>query len=276
MAHRIARRPDIGVVTCAISGDIDLATVPELQRSLGSIIEAGYTSIILDLAEVDYIDSTAFSLLVWLDRQLVDAQGSVILAGANEKVQRILNMTQIVTYMSALNTSENVEAALVALDRGEIESDLLWEHRFEVESSIDNLANMRHQSDEVLSSLEFTDAEKFDIRISLGEALANAVRHGSGEDGEMITVAIRAFEDRVAIDVIDSGTGFSGDHCASDDLYAPSGRGIMFMNALMDSVSFAPGSDGGTVVTMEKRRGGLLANAVEKTDKSLGRNSYDG
>lgn len=261
MTHKIKRHPDIRVATCAITGDVDLATVPELQKSLDSIVEAGYTSIVLDLSEVDYIDSMAFSLLVWLDRRLIDVQGSVILAGANKNVQRILDMAKIMAYMSTMNTSETLASALQILDGEKDTSKQLWEHRLEMQSSIENLAKMRYHVDEMLSSLNFAEPEMFDIKIALGEALANAIRHGSGNGEDMVAVTVRAFEDKVVIDVTDSGTGFSGDHCANEDLYAPSGRGIMFMNALMDSVKFAPGPVDGTVVTMEKRRGGLSGNS---------------
>ena len=45
---------------------------------------------------------------------------------------------------------------------------------------------------------------------------------------------------------------------ASDDLYAPSGRGIMFMRALMDRVDFEPAPGGGTLVRLTKHhRGGI-------------------
>jgi len=270
MTHKIKRYSDLGVATCAITGDLDFATVPELQKSLGSLVEAGYISIVLDLSEVDYIDSMAFSLLVWLDRRLADVQGSVILAGANKNVQRILDMTQVMAYMPTVNTSESLIAALQIPDGEKSMSKQLWEHRLEMQSSIENLTKMRYQVDEMLSSLNFPESEMFDIKIALGEALANAIRHGSGNGGGMVTVAIRAFEDRVVIDVADSGTGFSGAHCASEDLYAPSGRGIMFMHTLMDSVKFAPGPIDGTVVTMEKRRGGSSGNSRQHGKSIIG------
>ena len=58
------------------------------------------------------------------------------------------------------------------------------------------------------------------------------------------------------LEIADNGIGFDGVHNASDDLYAPSGRGIMFMRALMDRVEFDRTSEGGTLVRLVKHHGG--------------------
>ena len=56
---------------------------------------------------------------------------------------------------------------------------------------------------------------------------------GVDDDGR-IRVDVVTYADRVVIEVLDSGRGFDGIHLGSDDVYAPDGRGIMFMRALMD------------------------------------------
>ena len=67
-----------------------------------------------------------------------------------------------------------------------------------------------------------------------------------------VVVQIEAYGDRVGITVSDSGCGFDGAPEASNDVYASSGRGVMFMRALMDSVQFFQCEDGGTMVTLVK------------------------
>ena len=89
----------------------------------------------------------------------------------------------------------------------------------------------------------------------MGEALANAIRHGSPADGESeIRVRIRAYPERIVLEVLDNGPGFDGAHSGSEDLYAPGGRGIMFMRALMDRVEYDAPPTGGTVVRLTKHR----------------------
>jgi anti-sigma regulatory factor (Ser/Thr protein kinase) len=75
-----------------------------------------------------------------------------------------------------------------------------------------------------------------------------------------VCVDVSAFEDRVVLEIADNGVGgFDGVHTANDDLYAPSGRGIMFMRALMDRVEFEPAAGGGTVVRLVKHHGHGMA-----------------
>ena len=103
--------------------------------------------------------------------------------------------------------------------------------------------------------LGFPESAIFDIRVALGEALANALRHGRPDSGDgQVSVRVAAYDDRVILEVTDNGEGFDGTISAVKDLYAPSGRGIMFMHALMDRVEFAVAEGGGTVVRLTKHR----------------------
>ena len=71
-----------------------------------------------------------------------------------------------------------------------------------------------------------------------------------------VRVVVSTYEDRVAIQVQDTGAGFDQENppAAGDDLFASGGRGVLFMRALMDEVTFErEPSTGGTIVTLEKR-----------------------
>jgi len=120
-------------------------------------------------------------------------------------------------------------------------------------ASAATLAQIRSDVCDVLAPLGIPESTMFDIRVAVGEALANAIRHGSpGGVSDTISIEITAYTDRVSVRVTDSGSGFDGATCKSDDLYASSGRGVIFMRALMDTVEFASCSDGGTAVTLVK------------------------
>jgi len=96
----------------------------------------------------------------------------------------------------------------------------------------------------------------FAIRLALEEALANALRHGNGEDPEKsIIVRYDVDEDRVLIEVEDEGDGFDPDAVPDptedENIEIPAGRGIMLMRAYMTSVSF---NTAGNRVVMQYRR----------------------
>ena len=243
--------------TCIVhlTGDVDVAVVPELQVSLSEALVGGCENVVLDLAEVSYADSSALGLLVWLDRRMEPRHGRLVLAGANSNIARILELSGLVGVAASIATSEDVSSALDGLDLAPAPTDLLWHRRVDVPLDVNRLSAVREEAGELIAPLGFSEGAIFDIKVALGEALANALRHGQPERGEAVAeLGIDAYGDRVILEVSDNGRGFDGKTASVEDLYAPSGRGIMFMRALMDKVEFSQSPGGGTVVRLVKHR----------------------
>ena len=243
--------------TCVVHlvGDVDVAVVPELQTGLSEALVGGCENVVLDLADVTYADSSALGLLVWLDRRMEPQNGKLVLAGANANVARILEISGLVTFAASIATSDDVGSALVGLDLPSGPGDLLWHREVEVPQDVNQLSAVREMVSDIVAPLGFSEGALFDLKVALGEALANALRHGRPDSGSAaVGLGIDAYVDRVIIEVSDNGLGFDGNAVRTDDVYAPSGRGIMFMNALMDKVEFSPALGGGTVVRLVKHR----------------------
>lgn len=256
-SFEIAKSTSTRTCVARLSGDIDTAVVPDLQRQLSSALAGECDNVVLDLADVAYADSSALGLLVWLDHRLGPKGGRLVLAGANPDVQRILELSGLVSIAASIGTSVDVRAALAGLQLKEEPSELLWHEDLEMVADVDNLAKLRETVCELITPLGFPEPALFDIKVALGEALANAIRHGSsGSDSQPVLIGVSAYQDRVVLEVRDSGCGFSGTPALSDDLYAPGGRGIMFMRALMDRVEFDTPESGGTRVRLVKHRNG--------------------
>lgn len=259
-SFEIAKETTIRTCVVRLSGDIDTAVVPELKEQLRLAMAGGCHNVVLDLAEVQYADSSALGLLVWLDHRLGPGGGRMVLAGANPDVERILELSGLVSVAASIGTSADVVSALAGLQMTEEPSELLWHHDLTMAADVNNLAGLREQVSELIAPLGFAESALFDIKVALGEALANAIRHGSsGAGDEPVRVGVSAYEDRVMLEVRDSGCGFDGTSAQSDDIYAPGGRGIMFMRALMDKVEFDAPDSGGTRVRLVKHRNGVVA-----------------
>lgn len=251
---------DLGPRACVVrlAGDIDTAVVPELRRGLDAALESGCGNVVLDFTDVVYADSSALGLLVWLNHRLRPAGGRLVLAGANRDVARILEVSGLVMAAGAMSTSVNLSSALEGLELGETATDPLWEIELPVPTNVDTLSATRERACETLLTLGMPESALFDIKVALGEALANAIRHGAPRNGDAhVSVRIIAYDDRVVFEVMDNGPGFDGAARGSDDLYAPSGRGVLFMNALMDRVDFGTPKEGGTLVRLTKHRAGV-------------------
>jgi len=97
--------------------------------------------------------------------------------------------------------------------------------------------------------------KEFEIETALGEALANAVVHGCGNDAsKVVECSVSSSESgQVTIVVRDPGLGFDPasipNPVVGENLYSTHGRGIYLITRLMDEVWF---ERGGTEIHMQK------------------------
>jgi anti-sigma regulatory factor (Ser/Thr protein kinase) len=98
---------------------------------------------------------------------------------------------------------------------------------------------------------------KFNLRVSLTEALSNAMLYGNGKDSrKRVQIEVIIGEREIKARVTDEGTGFDPegvpDPTSPDHLEKCSGRGIFLMRELMDEVHF---NESGNEVTLVLRSG---------------------
>lgn len=112
---------------------------------------------------------------------------------------------------------------------------------------------------EVLADMEFEKGAKNEIAISVVEACTNALEHGNKLcEGCNVHVTFIEEEDRLVVEVIDSGDGFDWksylQHIPDpSDIHHLRGRGIFIMNSMMDSLDFEMIPDRGMKIKIEKR-----------------------
>lgn len=244
--------------TCVVHvlGDIDSSTAPELQSALEAAVHRGSANLVVDLAEVTYADSSALSVIVSMNRMLAPKNGRLVLAGATRDVARILEVSGLVGAAPAVSSVPDAADALAGLMLVTPAEAPLWTRSIQLPASSTSLAAMRAEVCSLLEPLDIAEAIRFDIRVAVGEALSNAVRHGSPRgEGDTVGVTVTAYPDRVVLVVLDRGEGFDGEAASDGDPYASSGRGVMFMRALMDHVVFERQPSGGTAVTLVKHLG---------------------
>lgn len=104
----------------------------------------------------------------------------------------------------------------------------------------------------------FDDADRLrlNLRVSVTEALANAMLNGNQKDpSKRVRLEARLRSDRLVIRVTDEGGGFDPHHLPDPTLpehrILGSGRGIFLIRSLMDAVEF---NDRGNSITMVLER----------------------
>ena len=76
-------------------GAVDLQSCEQLAQSFREVIDAGGRVVVLDLGEVDFLDSSGIREIVRAARALQDIGGRLLVEHASGAVQRVLEVTGI-------------------------------------------------------------------------------------------------------------------------------------------------------------------------------------
>lgn len=106
--------PEDGIPVVRLKGEIDLHTCPELRSTLHRLMEAGNHRIILDLAEVPYLDSAALGVLVDAVRRARENGGGIYLVQVTPFVQRAFEITRLIKIFQVHTTLDEARKAASA------------------------------------------------------------------------------------------------------------------------------------------------------------------
>jgi anti-anti-sigma factor len=100
------RSEDSGTVI-GIAGELDLASSPALEESLERVFASGAPVVILDLRELDFMDSTGLSVLIRAHQTALDADRTLCLVKGPPQVQRLLSLTGVEDRLTVIDTPED-------------------------------------------------------------------------------------------------------------------------------------------------------------------------
>ena len=94
---QIEERSEGGATIVTVSGEIDVATAPQLQESLHGLIAQGRSSLVIDLLAVTFLDSTALGVLVGALKRCREQGGDLQLVMADARIMKIFEITGLIT-----------------------------------------------------------------------------------------------------------------------------------------------------------------------------------
>lgn len=104
-----------GIWQISIQGRLDQMQTPELDATLVQLIDAQQYRLLVDLSDVNYINSGGLRCLVSAWRKARAHEGDVILFGLNDRLGEIFNM---VGFDKVFQIYPDQQAALMALSPG--------------------------------------------------------------------------------------------------------------------------------------------------------------
>jgi anti-sigma B factor antagonist len=76
-----------------LRGEIDVYTAPRLRQALIDLVEGGATDIVVDMAKVDFLDSTGLGVLVGGLKRVKSKEGELRLVVTQDRIMKIFDIT---------------------------------------------------------------------------------------------------------------------------------------------------------------------------------------
>jgi anti-sigma B factor antagonist len=77
----------------SVAGEADLHTAPEIERELKQVLQLGGRSVVLDLVEVGFIDSTMLGVMLRYQPRFRSRDGDLVIVSDDRRVIRTLEIT---------------------------------------------------------------------------------------------------------------------------------------------------------------------------------------
>ena len=129
--------------------------------------------------------------------------------------------------------------------------------RMSLSSRFENIEMAQHLCGKLLEGWELSEETTHWILMALREALANAIKHGNGQDlAKRVHLEMDVKDHTLRIRIRDEGRGFDPervvDPLAPENRFKTSGRGIFYMKTFMDEVRFSRADGGGMEIVLTK------------------------
>ncbi|MHB1001153.1 MAG: ATP-binding protein [Armatimonadota bacterium] len=231
-----------------LHGSVDREKLQQICADIKSLVNKGYTYIPIDCSEIDSIDSSNISMLTNTCSYAHDDGVDICLYYPPDEYEPMLCEEAEKGYfeiVSGLNDDNHIKSDTV--------HDGWSISKFTIPAKADNVSTARNKVIRLARTMSFSDQQLEDITLAVGEAVSNAVKHGS-PDGERCKVNVRCERtaDGLSIKITDEGYGFDPSACIKSppSRLEEGGRGIFFMRVMMDEVNFF--FNHGTTVELEK------------------------
>jgi anti-sigma regulatory factor (Ser/Thr protein kinase) len=239
-------RGDVCVVRCAAEGG-DLAR--PLGDELARCRAAGARDVVVDLEPCLLLGADTLDVLSDAAQAFHAEGGEFVVACEDHATRESLARAGI----NGGGPEAAAGPALDGVDHVALPDRPRWQHQFSFEAAGHELPNARRRIVAFAEICGMHGAELFELQVAVGEALANALEHGSprGADDD-ITVRFFCYPDEVAVEIGDQGPGMDAAPICAPGPTQPAGRGIHFMRTMADDMLFTCGPTGTRVLLVKK------------------------
>lgn len=102
----IDTRPQQGGVLLTLRGELDMASSPQLERAIATAVRDEPAAVVLDLRELDFIDSTGLRTLISEHERSLKAGRRFALVQGSRQVDRLMSITRVSEHLDVISSPE--------------------------------------------------------------------------------------------------------------------------------------------------------------------------
>ena len=104
-------RDGSGVTVVKVDGQLIVGNRQELKQLVIDALDGGARKFVVDFSRTGYIDSSGLGVLVSLSKKIREQGGDLRLAGLNEDLQTLFELTKLDTLFAITRTAQEALAA---------------------------------------------------------------------------------------------------------------------------------------------------------------------
>lgn len=230
-------------------GELDYGNCDRFATTISGIVKNVRHPIILSLGGLDFVDSSGLRILVKAAQEASLEGLSISIASLSPQLKHLLEISGFISLFKISPGVLELRSPHGAYSAGDREIT------FKVMRSLSSCHEARQHVCGFACKCGIDTTTLDDIRLAIGEAVSNAVRHGGSVDGE-IEIRCRVEEDLFTAVLRYPSLPFDPRRVPTPDLSAhvEGGMGIYFMRLVMDKVQYEF-ADGYVILLLERRIG---------------------
>jgi anti-sigma B factor antagonist len=101
------------VLLAKLTGEVTLDITNDVKRTLNEELGSGVEKLVMDLSNVDFMDSSGIGLLVSVNTRMRSGGKFFYLYNPSPQVEKTLNLVQLFSFFEILSGEDELQAAMV-------------------------------------------------------------------------------------------------------------------------------------------------------------------
>jgi len=115
--------PSAGVVTIKLTGSLDTATAPELEKQLAPVLAESTKDVVFDLAELKFISSAGLRVFASARKMLKERGGQVSFVNMQPQIHEVFEIMKSLPGVAVFKDLEELDQYLAARQRSHTQGD---------------------------------------------------------------------------------------------------------------------------------------------------------